>query len=228
MISAATALTLAAGIASAGVAPSFEWVQVDNTVGNPGGDAINGAAWSANNWVTYDLFMTYDGLVNGVNLGSTDDPAEAGLGLSFDTAVFNTSGFVASDFESAAQGSFSASLYDTYVTLGSNNPGGTASTQLLGIALAGLVPNANGVLRGAWAQNPPSGGTAQDATDGIRLLRISFDGDALGGRGNGIGSGDIQVGLSTGIITARVGAIPTPGAAALLGLGGIAAIRRRR
>jgi MYXO-CTERM domain-containing protein len=225
MISAATALTLAAGIASAGVStPTFEWVQVDNTVGNPGGDAINGALWNSNNWVTYDLFLTVSGAtVNGVNLGSAE--GEENLGLSFDTAVFNTQGFVASDFESNAQGTFSASLYDTYVDLGTNNPGGNAASQMLGVALNGLVPQ-SGVLRGAWSSNPPNGGTAQDASGGIRILRISFDGDALG-RG-GIGSGDVQIGLATGVITARVGAIPTPGAAALLGLGGIAALRRRR
>ncbi len=226
MISAAAALTLVAGIASAGLNPTFNWVQIDNTVGNPGGDALNGAAWNSNNWVTFDLIMTVDGMVNGVNLGSA--PGEENLGLSFDTAVFNTAGFVASNFESAAQASFTASLYDTYVDVGSNNANGLAPDQLLGVGLNGLVPQ-NGVLRGAWAQNPPNGGTAQDGSAGIRILRISFDGDALMVRGSDIGAGEIQVGLSTGVISANVqGIIPTPGAAALMGLGGLAAFRRRR
>ncbi|MGP1309515.1 MAG: hypothetical protein ACTS27_04880, partial [Phycisphaerales bacterium] len=131
----------------------------------------------------------------------------------------------ASDFETAAQTAFAAWLYDTYVDVGANNPNGTAPGQLLGVGLNGLMP-VNGVLRGAWAQNPPNGGTAQDASGGVRILRISFDGDALG-RG-GIGSGTIEVGITGQVFDAFVPAIPTPGAAALLGLGGLAVARRRR
>jgi hypothetical protein len=212
-----------AASAHAGLSISHAWVQVDNTVGNPGADPINGALWNSNNWVTYDLFLTVNGLVNGVNLGSA--PGEENLGINFNAPVFNTQGFVASDFESNAQGTFSASLYDTYVDLGANNPDGNAASQLLGIGLNGLVPQ-GGVLRGAWSSNPPNGGTSQDASNGIRILRITFDGDSLGDDSS-IGTGTIQVGLSTGVVTYNL-LVPSPGAAALLGLGGLIAARRRR
>ncbi|MGP1309517.1 MAG: hypothetical protein ACTS27_04890 [Phycisphaerales bacterium] len=216
------ALSISAA-AFAGFSASHEWVQVDNTVGNPGADGLNGAAWNSNNWVTYDLYLQGDFMLNGVNLGSA--PGEDHLGINFDTAVFNTSGFVASDFETAAQQAFAASLYDTYVTLGGNNAGGAAPNELLGIGLNGLQP-VNGVLRGAWAHNPANGGSAVDASQGVRILRISFDGDALAG-GGALGTGIIEIGTPQGVFEYII-VVPAPGAAGVLALSALAATRRRR
>jgi hypothetical protein len=227
LASAAAAVLCAPALA--GINATFSWALVDNTVGNPGGDALNGALWNSNNWMTVDLFLTGDFMVNGVNLGSA--PGEEDLGLRFGgdsgvVDVFNTGSFVASDFENAAQTTFTASLYDTYVTLGDNNPGGTAPNELLGIGFGGLTMS-DGVLRGAWSHNPPNGGTPQDASNGIRILRISFDPDDLGfiPLGDPLFVGFMEIGTSDGVFTV---AIPAPGAAGVFALAGLALTRRRR
>ncbi len=232
MIRSLLASTAAAAMcvpALAGIDASFHWVMVDNTANNPVGDPLNGALWNSNNWLTVDLYLTGDFVVNGVNLGSA--PGEDDLGLRFGgnsgvVDIFNTGSFVASDFESAAQTTFSASLYDTYVTLGDNNAGGTAPDQLLGIGLGGLTMT-NGVLRGAWAHNPPNGGTPQDASNGVRILRISFDPDDLGHIpiGDPIFVGRMQIGTAEGVFTVD---IPAPAPTALFGVSAFALTRRRR
>ncbi len=212
--------------AMAGLSISHLWVQVDNTMFSPELDPLNGAAWAVGNWATFDLYLWVDGaLVNGINLGSA--PGEDHLGLLVGDAVFNTSGFVASDFETAAQFTFDASRYDTFVDLGSNNTDGLAPNELLGIGLNGLVPQA-ARLRGAWAQNPVNGGTAQDASQGIRILRLTIDADSIG-TVPALGTGSLQIGLSSGtVVPYNIARLPAPGAAALMGIGGLVAARRRR
>lgn len=224
LLTGAAALSILAGTAVAGMTPAatFEWREVDNSSANPAGDFLNGPAWAAGSWRTFDLFVTGDFLLNGVNLGSA--PGEENLGLFVGNNVFNTTGFVASDFESAAQGAFNISTWDTYVTLGSNNAGGANPGQLLGIGLNGMVPNAEGNLRGAWAFNPPNGGTAQQASQGVRVLRVTVDANSYDASTFGLGF--LQLGLDSGVFEYEI--VPTPGAFALMGLGGLVAARRRR
>ena len=224
LLTGAAALSILAGTAVAGITPfaTFEWREVDNSSASPATDPLNGPAWAAGSWRTFDFYITGNFILNGVNLGSA--PGEEELGLRFGNNVFNTAGFVASDLETAAQDSFNISTWDTYVTLGNNNLGGANPGHLLTIGLNGLVPNAEGVIRGAWAFNPPNGGTGQDASNGVRVMRVTVDASTY--NPNTFGLGCLQLGTNLG--TFEYPCIPTPGALALMGLGGLVSARRRR
>ena len=120
---------------------------------------------------------------------------------------------------------------DSYVTIGSDNIGPTA-----GIGFDGNTPFALGCyfpVDAGWYANPPSpGGQSEDNGQGkfaVLVAQFVLDGvfeqddvftfSASIGYSQGVGT---EVMFSDGSFT-----IPTPGALALLGLGGLATRRRR-
>lgn len=173
-------------------------------------------------WYTFDLFFNAGSSaarVNGFNMGFAANPG-------FDPNVILTDGVI---FNHAFGGdaapnpalipAFPALAFDTYLAMGAQPisfvPG---STDLTGIVVDGVRE-----LRGTWFTQPPIDIAAGDS---LFVGRFTVDADAtfLGGNGS-----TIEVGFDFGVQTFAVGnAIPTPGAFALMGLGGLVAARRRR
>ncbi len=225
VLSACT-LFVAAGAANAAITGAM-WVEVPNATWAPTGvapsaDPIAGAAWAAQPYRTFDLMLlgSAGDLVNGVNLGgAAADPYQINTGGG---VIFNHS--AGGDQRSMAlEGLFSAMGFDTYATYGGNDT--TAGHPFGGFAGTVNLTGAGGVIRFtsfAAAGNPAAVG----ANGMMRVLRVSV---ANFNASTG-GAGSLEVGLPGGALaTFQVGPwIPTPGATALLGLAGLAGLRRRR
>lgn len=218
------ALLVVAGAANAAVT-GFAWREVSNTNSPyPGGAPTTLPAGTR----TYDLYVignTVGDVINGVNFGgdgSTNHINVAG------GAVYNHP--LGGDTRSFAFETFFPDIvFDTFATFGGGPTTNGQSTQFAG---AVNLTGAGGELRFTSFTQPPAALTA--ATFGshvaeIWVLRASLTGTAASaGGGNSVG----EIGLAGGaLLSAAVNFtpnVPTPGAAALLGLAGLAGARRRR
>ncbi|MGD9691336.1 MAG: hypothetical protein AB7G17_00675 [Phycisphaerales bacterium] len=225
VLSACT-LLVAAGAANAAITGAM-WVEVPNATWSPTGtapsaDPIAGAAWSANPYRTFDLMLlgSAGDQVNGVNIGgAAADPYQINTGGG---TIFNHSaGGDQRSFNLEAL--FSAIGFDTYATYGGND---TTNGQPFG-GFAGTVnmTGAGGVIR--FSSFAAAGDPAEVGANGmLRVFRVSVANfnESVGG------SGSLEVGLPGGALAVfQVGPwVPTPGAAALFGLAGVAGLRRRR
>ncbi|MBL0922364.1 MAG: hypothetical protein IBJ10_09590 [Phycisphaerales bacterium] len=227
---------MAAGVANAAVT-GVTWRVVDNTVGNPGGDSFAGAVWNSLNQYTFDLILQGDAgqRINGINMGDSNAPAATPYFISTNGTVFNHA--LGSNVRSAAfEPAFSALQYDTFVALGSTVPGP-------GISFAG-GQNLNGpTLRATWFTTDNA---VLDANGEMRIMRVTVgyangfnpytQGGFLGTLGvigqTGVDASTIEIGLPGGALqTLTVGnafEVPAPAATALMGLAGLAGLRRRR
>jgi hypothetical protein len=209
MISAAAALTLAAGVAHAGVVlPWLTAVEVDNS-----------AVASLDGFTTYDLYWNNFGsetaTVNGFNLGTAAQPGLAPYRMFFTGDAFNDPIGGDTAPNPAFFPVFPALEFDSYFTVGN----GTVSF------VGGSTSFAGGEVLGTWFTQPPQAVAAGEA---LRFMRLTVSGalDQV--------NSTMEVGFTIPPVIGRggneivFGFVPTPGAAALLGLGGIAAIRRRR
>ena len=234
-VSAASAIVLAAS--AHGAVTGFTWRLVDNTAGAPGADGFAGAQWNALDQYTFDLILHGDHgqRINGVNMGDANAPAATPFALHTNMTVFNHpfGGNVRSAAFEPAPG-FNAMRYDTFVALG--------SVPAANISFAGGVDlsGANGVLRATWFTTENA---TLDANGEMRILRVtvgvpigmnpSGNGYFLGTTGlPGSPISSAEIGLPGGVLTTLVipsGFVPpTPGAAALFGVVGLAGLRRRR
>lgn len=242
MLTAAAALAVAAS-ANAAVTGVI-WRPVDNTVGNPGGDAVGGApGWNALSQYTFDLILQGDAgqRINGINMGDAAFPNAAPFALYTNGTVYNHplgSNIRSTAFENVA--GFNAIRYDTYVALEGSS---AASVSFAGGAdLSGT----GGVLRATWFTTD---NVTLDANGEMRIMRVTvgyqngFDPFAMGsgaflgtlgvpGLEAGSNESRIEVGLPGGVLTELVVGnafeVPTPGATALMGLAGLVGLRRRR
>lgn len=225
VLSACT-LFVAAGAANAAITGT-QWVEVPNAVWaptgmSPGADPFPGAAaaWASQSWRTYDLFLLGNSgdLVNGVNIGgAAADPYQINLG---GATVFNHLG--GSDQRSMAlEPVFSSIGFDTYATYGGNDT--TAGHPFGGFAGTVNLSGAGDVIR--FTSFAAAGNPAAVGADGrLRVLRLT-----IANQSSTTGTGSLEVGLPGGALAVfNLGPVPTPGAAALLGLAGLAGIRRRR
>ncbi len=223
VISACTLLGVV-GAANAAITGTA-WVAVPNAVWAPtgvapGADPVAGALWNSAAWQTYDLVLLGNAgdLVNGVNIGgAVADPYQINLG---GASVFNHP--AGSDQRSfGTEPFFSAVGFDTYATYGGDDF--TNGHPFGGFAGTVNLTGAGGVIRFtsfAAAGNPAAVG----ANGQLRVLRLT-----VANIGSSTGTGSLEVGLPGGALAVfNIGPVPTPGAAALLGLAGLAGIRRRR
>lgn len=234
----AAALFAVAGAANAGLGLTHAWVEIDNSVSPVTGNspAVDpfGFPFNPDNYRTFRLFIYGEGLqVTAINMGTAANPNLSNDQIYTDGGVFNhgTGGNV----RTPGLEGFSSSIYfDTYLAIGNLAPGnigiigGSAS---LGAAGTDFAVGQNG-LRATWFA--PPGEPVTIGAGGMMLLQVTVTADAtfLGGsfsRGEQVFNSRIEVATLTGNQLIKISnAIPTPGAAALLGLGGLVAIRRRR
>ncbi len=236
------ALLAAAGVANAAVT-GVTWRVVGDPsmphAGNPGSDNIAGATWNALNQYTFDLILLGDAgqRVNGVNMGDSSAPAATPYFISTNGTVFNHAlggNTRSGNFENIP--GFNAIRYDTFVALGSDVPGPA-------ISFAGGTSLNGPTMRSTWFTTDNA---VLDANGEMRIMRVTVgyangfnpytDGGFLGTVGvigqAGNDASTIEIGLPGGALQVlTVGnafEIPAPGAAALMGLAGLAGIRRRR
>jgi hypothetical protein len=200
-------------------------------------------------------FIGFDGEVSVNSQGNNvvqmfavfDNASAVGLNV-FNAEITNDGGFVQNDVQIGAGGSwlpsnsldipgFADSGNDSYVTIGygvgaAAASNGTSLDPGFGTGLGGTIPSGAGWFNG----NPPSEQVASafaGGTDGlsgyaVMIGQFVFAGDlvfsfeAEMGSNSGAGS---EVDFGQDLYT--LPAIPAPGALALLGLGGLAARRRR-
>lgn len=236
-------------LAAALVAPSAPaavtgvyWNQVDNDIGNPQNDAFAGAQWSALTQVTFDLFLMGDPgeRIRGINMGDPGDPASSPFVIRTDGMVFNHP--FGSDVRSSIEfPPFGALAYDTYVDLG----GGVATPVISFVEPADLTANGttDQEIRGRWFTDDEA---VLDDNGLMRILRVTVGYDLnvpftqhpfLGTPQDCSGTmGEmeswIQVELWGGELVSlqvfdALPCIPSPSAAALLGVAGLAGVRRR-
>lgn len=230
VISVAAVLAVA-GAASAAVT-GVRWAEVNNS------SAAGNAGWNATNR-TFDLFVdgTVGQTINGVNFGG-DNPANGRIEIVGGTVFNHTAG---SNLRNAAFETFpgfQSIAFDTFAVFGGDRTPGAPGGAGGGVSFAGSVnlTGAGGLIQFTSFTQPPAPMTADalSASGGsIWVLRVTLTpsvGDVLR-----LGGGDssVQVGYADGqtpVVTtfAIPDAIPTPGAAALLGLAGLAVARRRR
>lgn len=246
-ITAATLAIACAAHATTPIASDFRlrWVEIDNSV-NP---VINisplidpfGFPFHPDNYRTFRLFVEprtpgnkADGItIAGADMGDHDAPVAGDNALYTNGTVYNHG--LGGNFGNPGLHGFSASIYfDTYVAFGSTAPTNIAAvpgSMFLGNNGFDMTVGTAG-LRGIWSGDPQTLGMS-----GVMLLQITVEISAtfLGGpQVSYVGEGVAPASRLT--IISSVGdfnllipnAIPTPGCAALLGLGGLLGVRRRR
>ncbi len=215
------ALLVVAGAANAAVT-GFTWNEVPNANSPYPGAAPTTLPAGTRTFDLYVIGDTVGDVINGVNFGgdgSTNHINVAG-------GVYNHP--LGGDTRSFAFETFFPDIvFDTFATFGG---GATTNGQATQFAGGVNLTGAGGELRFTSFTQPPAAltaGTFGSHAAQIWVLRVSVlaGTNALGG-GNSVG----EIGLAGGaLLTAAVNnAIPTPGAAALLGLAGLAGARRRR
>ena len=246
MLTAAAALAVAASAQAA--VTGVVWRAVDNSVGNPGMDAVGGApGWNALSQYTFDLILMGDAgqRINGINMGDAAFPNASPFALYTNGNVFNHplgSNIRSTNFENVP--GFNAIRYDTYVALEGSI---AASVSFAGVADLAANGTTDQVMRATWFTTD---NVTLDANGEMRIMRVTvgyqmgFDPFAsgsgaflgtlgVGGLEAGNNESRIEVGLPGGVLTELVignafELVPTPGATALFGLAGLAGLRRRR
>lgn len=208
LLSGAAALTVVAGLANAGMSQAWLSFEVVDNGGISDGSGANLAGTT-----TYDLFWNNFGSeaigVNGFNLGTAAQPGLAPYRMFYTGTVFNHAFGSDTAPNAALIPAFPALAFDTFYAVGNGAvsfvPGSAAQT--------------NGEVLGTWFTQPP---VQVAAGERLRFMRLTINGGELD-----LVNSSMEVGFAnntTGVFTF----VPTPGAAALLGLGGLVAGRRRR
>ncbi len=197
-----------AGAASAGMTQSWLTAEVVDNGGISDGSGAN-LAGSA----TYDLYWNNFGAstvgINGFNLGSAAQPDLAPFRIFYSGTAFNHAFGSDTAPNGALIPAFPALEFDSYFDVG-----GQAVS-----FVPGSAGFSNGEVIGTWFTQPP---VEVAVGERLRFLRLTVFGEL-----DFINS-SIEVGFSDN--TTRVFGLvpPAPGAAAVFGLGAIAATRRRR
>ena len=199
-----------AGAASAGVSQAWLSFEVVDNGGISDGSGANLAGST-----TYDLYWNNFGYmdlptigVNGFNLGTAAQPDLAPYRVFYTGTAFNHAFGSDGAPNPALIPAFPALAFDSFFDVG-----GSPVSFVPGSAAFG-----NGEVIGTWFTQPPVNVAVGER---IRFLRLTLlDGEL------DLARTSIEVGFSNN--TTAVFGIPAPGAAALLGLSGLVAARRRR
>jgi uncharacterized protein (TIGR03382 family) len=202
-----------AGAATAGFINEPGWLQIE-VVDNGGISDGSGANLAGS--TTYDLYWSNQGYmdlpsigVNGFNLGTAAQPDLAPYRVFYTGTAFNHAFGSDGAPNPALIPAFPALAFDSFFDVG-----GSPVSFVPGSAAFG-----NGEVIGTWFTQPP---VEVAFGERIRFLRLTL----LDGGEIDFARTSIEVGFSNN--TTAVFGIPAPGAAALLGLGGLVAGRRRR
>ena len=237
-------LTIAAGLAVAGAANAafVGGMFVENAASSAASTAtVNGASR------VYELFIVFDEADDILNsIGNADFSSIDGNNL-IQTGVFGSVQDTDGDLNPGAWGFVPESQWDSYVGIGGPFPGaGSTSTDPdFGFSATGVmggwfdVPGGDGSRQGVAGNGVDLGGGLWGVFAGQFVLEGAGD---AGARGNMIGNGNIfsdgfagqldvnWLDAAGGANNAEAGVriVPAPGAAALFGLAGLTAGRRRR
>jgi MYXO-CTERM domain-containing protein len=237
------ALLALAGAANAAITGVI-WREVSNAASPyppnaaPGADPTpGGAAWNAGGpWRTFDLYVVglAGDIINGIEAGGGSDTT-FGIRTSGQPVFNHPSG---GDARTQAFEAFFSSLpFDTFATFGGNATTAGQSASFAGVTDLTGTNQVSGVnrLRFTSFTQPPIALNADAAVGpgggSLWVLRVTIKSTVtnLGGTVGGQLS-VVQVGLPGGAVANfnAPNAVPTPGALALLGLGGLAVARRKR
>ncbi len=231
-----TALALAAAVSSVASATFVEYYTVKTQVTN-----------SSVNLDAYLLYARFNGatdtVLNAFNWNAIGDASTNGFWHKDNSYSSPTPGTLSQEFGSwAPQQTGSATLnrpFDSFLTIGAANGPTSATSGDPSWSTAGAAGwNVTGLPTGynvGWFNSSPPNlqgrvGVAGNAADSVRL------GQFVIGRDVNAGSYNLKIGYNNGVAGSAVqffegsftlGAIPTPGAIALLGLAGLAGRRRR-
>jgi len=239
-------LTIAAGLAAAGAANAafVGGSLVENTTSSAASSATaNGASR------VYELFIVFDEADDILNsIGNAAFSSTDGSNL-IQTGVFGSVQDTDGDLNPGAWGVVPESQWDSYVGIGGPFPGNSTTSTDPDFAFS-----ANGVA-GGWFDVPGGDGSRQGVAGngvdlggglwGVFAGQFVLEGDGAGARATGgIGEGfigsaafegvldvnwlDAAGGANNAELGVEVRKIPAPGAAALFGLAGLTAGRRRR
>ena len=202
---------------------------VMDQIGNMDGSDTMGGAWSASQ--DFDAYDAYDIIaVDNFTLGGTTSLTSISAilgGWNGYGGMAGISGYVVSIFSSLD--AVGASIYGDVAAMSFDSA--TVSGDWAGIGdhisfdLGGLSLGAGEYYVGVVAVNSFAGGNGQTGIDQSSI------GDGSGAQGNangGFGFGPYQETGANYAYSLSSGAIPAPGALALLGIAGIAARRRRK
>lgn len=228
------AAILCAGLATTGVNAEGNfgtlWRQVDNRF-----SSANGASTGlAGNWLTYDLYLTGDAgtRINAINMGYAADPSVHSEYLYIDGTVYQHANNPGHFAPPSIAFPYDAALeFDSYLALGEIPASEMA-------VVAGSVNTSGLAMRGIWFALP---GGAQwpahiDDSGEMLLMRltVSTDTTQVGGFSSRLQIGTIIDGdpteptefISVPVSTLLV--VPSPSAAGVFALVGLALTRRRR
>ena len=229
----ALALLASAGTANAAIT-GHRWEVIDNTTYTQGANAGMPTGLGSNVY-TFDLYLSDDGIDPLTALDSNESAINPNDGLSITGGTFHQVPILGNDNDlppSAPELAFEADLeFDTYVALGPLTESQILTASDINFDVAGGTR-----FRGVWSPNPGAGVGSTVPTD--------MNGEIFIGRftielGNGVDvedaffGGELLAALASGTpqvltISNAFDAVPAPGPAALLGLAGFAAARRRR
>jgi len=240
-------LTVVAGLAAAGAANAafVGGMLAENTDSSAASSAtVNGASR------VYELFIVFDEADDILNsIGNANFSSTDGSNL-IQTGVFGSVQDTDGQLNPGAWGFVPESQWDSYVAIGGPFPGASSTT-----ADPDFSFSANGVA-GGWFDVPGDGGSRQGVAGngvdlggglwGVFAGQFVLEGAGTPARDNGatVGNGFINSGGFSGQLDVNwidsaggnnnavngveIRKVPAPGAAALFGLAGITAGRRRR
>lgn len=229
----ALALLVSAGTSSAAIT-GHRWEVVDNSTYTLGSNNGNPSGLASNIY-TFDLYLQDNGVDPLTALDSNDSGINPNDGLAITGGTFHQVQLFGSDNDlppSLAEAEFLPALeFDTYVALGPLTDAQILVASDIDFGVAGGTR-----LRGVWSPNPGSGVGSTVPTDENGEIFVGRFSIVLGpgfDPNTAFFGGEILAALASGtpqIVTIgnAFDAIPSPGGAALFGLAGLTAMRRRR
>jgi hypothetical protein len=214
----------------------LRWVEVDNTVVDPSSDPIAGAAWLTNpaGWRTFDLYAEGDTTtrLQGFYFGNASNPSFDDFAIYTDGAVFNHA--VGGDFPRPDGPIFGLApllAFDTLVTIDGLDER-FVQAAFSGIDLSDGVAGLRGGLGTSSGFTRPLG---DDGVGWLMRLTVSADFSYLGNAGSPEGLTSIvevfyldEDGFIESVELLLPNVIPSPSAAGIFALAGLALTRRRR
>lgn len=228
------ALLATAGSASAAIT-GHRWDVVDNSVYTTPGASQGMSSGLGANVYTFDLYLQDDGIDPLTALDSNESAINPNAGISLTGGTFHQVDLFGMDNDlppSPGELAFDPDLeFDTFVALGP-----LMDSEILVASDIDFGVSGGTKLRGVWSPNPGSGVGSTVPTDEngeifVGRFTVTLDGGVA--PGDAFLGGELLAALSSGTpqvltISNAFDSVPAPGSAALFGLAGFTAARRRR